>query len=363
LAPDVTLRPMQPKISIQPDWRTDDFDFDLPPELIAQKPAEPRDSARLLHLPRQGMAGDKHVHDLPELLQPGDLLIFNDTRVIPARLFGARGDVGVEVLLHRKTAPQTWLALAKPGKRLHKNDVIDFAPGFSAIVLEKREDGEILIRFAAEDENIPALLETHGETPLPPYIRRDEGASAEDRAAYQTIYATREGAIAAPTAGLHFTPDLVTRLATQGIECATVTLHVGLGTFLPVKAERLGDHVMHAEWGEISPGIAAYITKARRERRRIVAVGTTSLRLIESAADENGVVHPFKGDTDLFIYPGYSFRAVDKLLTNFHLPKSTLFMLVCAFAGMQRMQEVYEHARMLRYRFYSYGDACLLEKA
>jgi S-adenosylmethionine:tRNA ribosyltransferase-isomerase len=348
----------QPK---QPDLRAADFDFDLPPELIAQVPVTPRDRARLLHVSTGGLA-DHHVYNLPDLLRAGDLLVMNDTKVIPARLYGKRGDVEIEVLLHKKSTPQTWLAFARPGKRLHKGDQIIFAPDFSADVIEKREDGEILVRFSATDEKLPALLEAYGQTPLPPYIKREHDRP-EDRARYQTIYAAREGAVAAPTAGLHFTPELLANLVKRGIECATVTLHVGAGTFLPVKAELVKDHAMHAEWGEIAPGTAAYINKARREGHRIVAVGTTSLRLLEAAADEKGVVQPFKSETDIFITPGYRFRAVDALLTNFHLPQSTLFMLVSAFAGMERMRKAYEYAITQRYRFYSYGDATLLEKA
>ncbi len=343
------------------ELRTADFDFDLPPDLIAQKPVEPRDHARLLHVGAQTLS-DKHVFDLPDLLREGDLLVMNDTRVIPARLYGKRGEVEIEILLHKKQASQTWLAFARPGKRLHAGDQIIFAPDFSAELLEKREDGEVLIRFSVPDEKLPALLDQYGETPLPPYIKR-EGAEPQDRERYQTIYAAHDGAVAAPTAGLHFTPQLIANLAPRGIECATVTLHVGAGTFLPVKAEFVKDHAMHAEWGEITLGIASYINKAKREGRRIVAVGTTSLRLLESAVDETGGLCPFTGETDIFITPGYRFRIADALLTNFHLPQSTLFMLVSAFAGMDRMREAYEYAIAQQYRFYSYGDTSLLERA
>jgi S-adenosylmethionine:tRNA ribosyltransferase-isomerase len=346
-----------PKLS---DLRTSDFDFDLPPEFIAQTPVEPRDRAKLLHVGAR--LSDRHVYDLPGLLRAGDVLVLNDTKVIPARLYGKRGEVEIEILLHKKQTPQTWLAFAKPGKRLKVGDKIVFAPDFSAEVLEKREDGEVLLSFAVADKQLFALLEKHGHAPLPPYIKREKN-NPDDRARYQTVYATREGAIAAPTAGLHFTPELFAKLAARGIECANVTLHVGAGTFLPVKADHVKDHVMHAEWGEIAPGIAAYLNKVHGEGRRIVAVGTTSLRLLEAAADAQGIIRPFKGETDIFITPGYRFCAVDALFTNFHLPKSTLFMLACAFAGMERMRAAYEHAKTSGYRFYSYGDACLLEKA
>jgi len=340
---------------------TSDFDFDLPSEFIAQTPTNPRDHAKLLRV--NAAFSDHHVYDLPDLLRAGDLLIFNDTKVIPARLYGKRGDAEIEILLHKKYAPQVWQVFAKPGKRLHKGDRVDFAPDLSAEVLEKCEGGEILVRFSATDEELPALLEAHGEMPLPPYIKREKGGDPNDRARYQTIYATRDGAVAAPTAGLHFTPKLLAGFTARGIECANVTLHVGAGTFLPVKAEHVKDHTMHAEWGEISPGIASYINHARSEGRRVVAVGTTSLRLLEAATDAKGTVQPFQGETDIFIAPGYQFRAADALITNFHLPKSTLFMLVSAFAGLERMRQAYEHAKAGGYRFYSYGDTSLLERS
>jgi S-adenosylmethionine:tRNA ribosyltransferase-isomerase len=352
-----------------PAWRTDDFDFVLPTELIAQTPVEPRDHARLLHV-QPDRFSDRHIFDLPDLLRTGDLLVMNDTRVIPARLYGKReraaqlgGAIEIEILLHKKQGPQTWLAFAKPGKRLHVGDKVIFAPDFSTTIIEKHESGEILLQFSASDAELPPLLERYGEMPLPPYIQREKGGRAKDRARYQTVYAAQAGAVAAPTAGLHFTPELLAKLEAKGIEHATVTLHVGAGTFLPVKADLVKDHVMHAEWGEISPTIAARINKVKNAGGRIVAVGTTSLRLLESAADDKGTVHPFNGDTAIFITPGYRFKAVDVLLTNFHLPRSTLFMLVSAFAGMERMRKAYEYAMERRYRFYSYGDATLLEKA
>jgi len=347
--------------SPQRDWRTDDFDFDLPQERIAQTALEPRDSARLLHV-TPGKLMDRHIYDLPDLLRPGDVLVTNNTKVIPARLYGKRGDVAVEVLLHKKGAPQTWLAFARPGKRLRVGDTLIFAADFSAEILEKQDDGQILIRFSTKDDALFPLLQKYGEPPLPPYIKREVGQAKLDESRYQTVYAAQEGAVAAPTAGLHFTPELLAKLEAKGIQRVNVTLHVGAGTFLPVKAERLSDHVMHAEWGEVTAEAAALLNKAKKEGRRIVAVGTTSLRLLESAIDEKGTVHAFAKDTAIFIYPGYLFRAVDILLTNFHLPKSTLFMLVCAFAGKESMEAAYAHAIAQSYRFYSYGDATFLER-
>lgn len=341
---------------------TEDFNFDLPEALIAQTPVTPRDAAGLLHVTRQGCA-DRHVYDLPDLLRADDLLVLNDTKVIPARLYGQRGTVKTEILLHKKQENGTWLVFARPGKRLRVGDTVVFAPDFFAEILEKRASGEVLMRFSAADAELFGFLHRYGEPPLPPYIKRGEGQAKQDQAQYQTIYAAHEGAIAAPTAGLHFTPELFAKLDAKGVQRVMVTLHVGAGTFLPVKAEHLKDHVMHAEWGEIGKATAAAINEAKRQGRRIVAIGTTSLRVLESAADEQGIIHPFHGETDIFIAPGYRFRAADALMTNFHLPKSTLFMLVCAFAGMGRMRDAYTHAIAAHYRFYSYGDACLLEHA
>jgi S-adenosylmethionine:tRNA ribosyltransferase-isomerase len=341
--------------------KTSDFDFDLPPERIAQTAVEPRDHARLLRVTRQGLS-DHHVYDLPDLLRAGDLLVMNDTRVIPARIYGKRGAVEVEVLLHKKNADKTWLAFARPGKRLRLGNRIDFAPDFQAEILEKHEGGEILLRFNVSEAELLNLLHLHGEPPLPPYIKRATGAAKADSDRYQTVYAARDGAVAAPTAGLHFTPELLAKLKSRNIDQAIVTLHVGAGTFLPVKAEYVEDHVMHAEWGEITPEVAKKINQARREGRRIVAVGTTSLRVLDSAADEGGIVRPFSEDTSIFITPGYRFRAVDALMTNFHLPQSTLFMLVSAFMGLEPMREAYAHAIKENYRFYSYGDSSLLER-
>ncbi|HEY7608501.1 MAG TPA: tRNA preQ1(34) S-adenosylmethionine ribosyltransferase-isomerase QueA [Alphaproteobacteria bacterium] len=340
-----------------------DFDFDLPRALIAEHPARPRDAARLLLVPARGAFEDRGIRDLPALLRPGDLLVLNDTRVIPARLRGRRGEAAIEVTLHKAAGAGRWRAFARPAKRLKAGQRIVFAPDFSAAVTDKGEAGEIGLDFGLGAAALIAALERHGEMPLPPYLKRPKGGSAEDRADYQTVYAAREGAVAAPTAGLHFTPALFAALAARGVERAFVTLHVGAGTFLPVKTEDVSKHVMHAEWGEISAASAAAIAAARSRGGRIGAVGSTSLRLLESAADESGTVHAWSGETRLFITPGYRFRTADMLLTNFHLPRSTLFMLVAAFAGLDRMKSAYAHAIARRYRFFSYGDACLLERA
>jgi S-adenosylmethionine:tRNA ribosyltransferase-isomerase len=345
-----------------PDYLTSDFDFDLPVDRIAQHPLDVRDRARLLSVKSEAL-NNYHVFDLPDLLRPGDLLVMNNTKVIPAQLFGKRGAVNVDVLLHKKQEDQQWSAFARPGKRLRVGDEIIFAPGFSAIILAKNDSGEIVIRFSSPDETVIKFLHRYGRPPLPPYIRRDKGTTPDDSARYQTVYATHEGAIAAPTAGLHFTSELLAKLDSKNIQRTMVTLHVGAGTFLPVKAEHIHDHVMHPEWGDISLDTANVINQARRERRRIIAIGTTSLRLLESVADEHGLVQPFSGETSLFIYPGYRFKVVSGLLTNFHLPRSTLFMLVSAFAGYTHIKAAYQHAIKNNYRFYSYGDATLLERA
>lgn len=339
--------------------KVDDFDFDLPTTLIAQRPASPRDRARLLvadHL------ADKTMADLPQYLTAGDILVFNDTRVIPARLRGKRDEAGVEVTLHMRLSADSWKAFAKPAKKLKVGNVIGFAEGFSAEVTAKGLGGEVSLRFNLSGADLMAALETHGGMPLPPYIKRDGLADAQDRSDYQTLFADREGAVAAPTAGLHFTHALMKGLADRGILHTKVTLHVGAGTFLPVKVDDTDDHVMHAEWGEVSAASVAAITAAKAAGGKVVAVGTTSLRLLESASDEGGVLHPFAGETDIFITPGYRFRIVDTLLTNFHLPRSTLFMLVSAFAGLYRMKEIYQAAISRGYRFYSYGDGCLLKR-
>jgi S-adenosylmethionine:tRNA ribosyltransferase-isomerase len=293
------------------------------------------------------------------LLQPGDLLVFNDTRVIPARLFGRRGTAAIEVTLHKCAAAARWRAFARPARKLKPGDVLAFDAGLTATVTDKAEGGEVELVFDRGGPELMAALAEVGRMPLPPYIKRPGGADSRDRQDYQTIFAAKDGAVAAPTAGLHFTPELLAALDARGIARVAITLHVGAGTFLPVKAEDTDDHVMHAEYGTIDEAAVETIARARAAGRRIVAIGTTSLRLLETAA-ATGRVQPFAGDTNLFITPGYRFKAVDLLLTNFHLPRTTLFMLVSAFAGLDRMKQAYEHAKAAQYRFYSYGDCCLL---
>ncbi len=340
--------------------RLADFDFFLPPERIAQEPVRPRDAARLLHVPQTGGPGHRRMADLPALLRPGDVLVANDSKVIPARLYGRRGPARVELLLHKPLARGEWEAFARPARRLRAGDEIVIGDDFSARLLEHEGEGRVRLAFETRGD-FHELLRRHGEAPLPPYIRRAAGESdVED---YQTIYARQDGSVAAPTAGLHFTPALLQALKERSVGFVPLTLHVGAGTFLPVKTERIEEHAMHAEAGEVSEKAAAAINAAREKGGRVVAVGTTSCRLLETAGDENGRVSPWKGETQIFLYPGARFRAVDLLLTNFHLPKSTLFMLVCAFAGTARMKEAYAEAIARDYRFYSYGDACLLEKA
>ncbi len=334
----------------------------LPRELIADRPCEPREAARLLRIPAAGGWEDRRIADLPALLRRGDLLVCNDTKVIPARLVGQRGAATVEITLHRDLGGGSWRALAKGARRLHRGDRLSFAEDFAAAVAEKHPEGDLTLQFDREAGALRTALARHGTMPLPPYIKRPRAGDPRDRDDYQTIFARVEGAVAAPTAGLHFTPALVAALARSGIECASLTLHVGPGTFVPVKTADPRDHPMHGEWGVLSADAAARIGETRRRGGRIVAVGTTSLRLLESAAAEDGEVRPFAGETRLFIMPGYRFRAVDMLLTNFHLPRSTLFMLVAALAGLERVKSAYAHAVARRYRFFSYGDACLVER-
>ena len=344
--------------------KTGDFDFDLPEGAIADRPAVPREAARLLEVGPS--LHDRRVADLPELLRAGDVLVVNDTKVIPARIVGRRGRTRVEATLLRpldRTAQgETWSALARPARRLRAGDTIEVSETFRAQVLDRVEGGEIRLRFPPGTD-VLAALEEHGETPLPPYIKRPEGADRRDRTDYQTVYARTPGAVAAPTAGLHLTRDLLARIEQRGVRVVAVTLHVGAGTFLPVKAEHVADHAIHAEWGEISPEAADAIRRHRDAGGRVVAAGTTSLRLLETAAGEDGLIEAFRGDTNLFIVPGYGFRIVDALLTNFHLPRSTLFMLVAAFSGLERMKAAYAHAAAVGYRFYSYGDATFLHRA
>jgi S-adenosylmethionine:tRNA ribosyltransferase-isomerase len=341
--------------------KVDLFDFELPRERIAAYPARPRDAARLLVVGETALE-DRIVSDLPALLRAGDLLVVNDTKVIPARLEGRRGAAHVEVTLHKHLGPGRWAAFARPAKRLGPGDRIEFSDALAASVEAKGEGGEVELDFACADATLLAALERIGAMPLPPYIPR-ETTDPADRADYQTLFAREPGAVAAPTAGLHFTEALLAALDAKGIARTSVTLHVGAGTFLPVKVEDTKDHRMHAEGGCVGEATADAINETRSRGGRIVAIGTTSLRLIESAAGDDGFVRPFAGETDIFITPGYRFRAVDLLLTNFHLPRSTLFMLVCAFAGIGRMKAAYAHAIAAGYRFYSYGDGCLLERA
>src|SRR5271163_683140 len=342
---------------MQPRMNTADFDFELPPGLIATHPARPRDRARLLDVADR--LADRSVAELPGLLEPGDVLVVNDTRVIPARLDGLRAGAKVEVTLHKREAPARWRAFARPAKRLHDGDVIEFAPDFSATVAAKAPAGDLVLQFDGDDAGLFRQLETHGRMPLPPYIRRT-AADPQDREDYQTLFAARAGAVAAPTAGLHFTPALLQAIRDRGVATVALTLHVGAGTFLPVRVDNIAEHRMHAEYGEIGADAAARINQARAAGGRVVAVGTTSLRLLETVARPDGTLVEFAGETDIFITPGYRFKIVDLLLTNFHLPRSTLFMLVCAFAGTARMHAAYRHAIATGYRFYSYGDCCLL---
>jgi len=339
--------------------KVDLFDFELPPERVALRPARPRDAARLLVVPGQGAYRDLGVRDLPQLLRAGDVLVFNDTRVIPAQLGGRRGGARIGATLHKRIDLRRWQAFVRNGRRLEEGDRIEFAAEVTAIAEQRHDDGSWTLAFAG-DEPIEVLLERAGTMPLPPYIAGKRPADEADRADYQTLFAREDGAVAAPTAALHFTPGLLAALHGAGVRRETLTLHVGAGTFLPVKAEDTADHAMHAEWGRIDAETADRLSAARQAGGRLIAVGTTSLRLIESAAAEDGTIRPFEGDTAIFITPGYRFKAIDGLMTNFHLPKSTLFMLVSALMGLERMQAAYAHAIEREYRFYSYGDASLL---
>jgi S-adenosylmethionine:tRNA ribosyltransferase-isomerase len=347
--------------------RVDLFDFALPDELIAQRPVSPRDSARLLDVATEGLS-DRTVRDLPRLLRCGDLLVFNDTKVIPARLKGVRGggngrqDVAVEVLLIRDLGAGQWLCFGRPIKRLKKGDTIAFLSGLSATVDILNADGSVVLAFDRSGAAFLSNLETSGAVPLPPYIRGGV-ADAQDRSDYQTMFARVDGSVAAPTAGLHFTPSLMSALSDAGIGATSVTLHVGAGTFQPVRVDDTDQHRMHAEWGEVPEATAQAIEQVRQAGGRIVSIGTTALRLLETVASaHDGAVRAWNGETDIFITPGFRFRTVDLLLTNFHLPRSTLFMLVAAFAGLERMKAAYAHAVAHRYRFYSYGDCCLLHR-
>jgi S-adenosylmethionine:tRNA ribosyltransferase-isomerase len=354
--------------------RVDLFDFDLPPERIALTPASPRDAARLLVVAADGGLDDAHVFDLPRLLKPGDALVVNDTRVIAARLEGIRvrgaAVAGIEATLIKRLDSSRWRALVKPAKKLKVGERIRFgeARESSACLLDaldaeveaKSEGGEVTLRFAFHGAALDEAIDRLGAPPLPPYIAARRPIAPSDRADYQTMFARQEGAVAAPTAGLHFTPELIARVEAAGAQVFRLTLHVGAGTFLPVKVDDTAGHAMHAEWGRLDAATAAALNATRARGGRVVAVGTTSARLLESAVGEDGALSPFEGETAIFIAPGYRFRAVDALLTNFHLPRSTLFMLVSAFSGLATMKRAYAHAIATGYRFYSYGDACLL---
>ncbi len=339
--------------------RVDVFDFALPPERIALRPASPRDSARMLFANGASGIGDRIVSDLPALLNRGDVLVFNDTRVIPAQLEGMRGEAKIGATLHKRIDLRRWQAFIRNAKRLREGDRIQFACGVAAIAEQRHADGSFTIAFEG-DEPVETLLERAGRMPLPPYIAGKRPTDERDKSDYQTIFAREDGAVAAPTAALHFTPELLAALDEAGIVREMLTLHVGAGTFLPVKADDTADHAMHAEWGRIDAATADRLNAARAAGNRVIAVGTTSLRLLESAAGEDNIIRPFAADTSIFITPGYQFRAVDGLMTNFHLPKSTLFMLVSALMGLERMQGLYAHAIAGKYRFYSYGDSSLL---
>ena len=338
--------------------RVDLFDFDLPADRIALRPVRPRDAARMLLVEGERIS-DGQVLDLPSILRPGDVLVFNDTRVIPAQLEGRRGDASIGATLHKREGLREWWAFVRNAKRVRDGDLIEFGGGVRASAVRRDEAGAILLAFHGE-EPVEVLLERAGRMPLPPYIASKREADAIDREDYQTIFAREKGAVAAPTAALHFTDRLLAMLDERGVRRETLTLHVGAGTFLPVKADDTADHKMHSEWGRIGQATAERLNRARAEGGRLIAVGTTSLRLLESAATDDGCVKPFEGDTAIFITPGYRFRAVDGLMTNFHLPKSTLFMLVSALMGLDVMKSAYEHAIAEKYRFYSYGDASLL---
>ena len=353
-----------------------EFDFDLADELIALHPASPRDASRLLVVRKAGALEDRHARHLAELLAPGDALVLNDTRVIPAALTGVRirdgaPGAGIAFNLNRRLAPDRWQVFARPAKRLRAGDTVRFdyagegavcgLSGLDARVESDPKGGEVILRFEFAGPDLDQGLAAIGNMPLPPYIASRRAPDAQDRSDYQTIYAREDGAVAAPTAGLHFTPELFERLKARGLSCHFVTLHVGAGTFLPMRGDTVEAHDIHAEWGTVPAQVAEALNRTRARGGRIVAVGTTSLRILETAADASGHIAAFSGDTSLFLKPGHRFRTADLLLTNFHLPKSSLFVLVAAYAGLKPMKAAYAHAIAGRYRFYSYGDACLLE--
>lgn len=358
--------------------KVDIFDFELDKDLIASQPAEPRDSCRLLDLSVEGEISDRIFTELPDLLEEGDCLVFNDTKVIPAKLYGRHGEAEVQVTLYRPVDGINWWSFVKNSKRLKENDVITFytqgipteKSDFQAIVIEKNGEDGILLQFTCAPSKLGHLLEKYGSMPLPPYIKREKPVATgedgtwdkyNDKENYQTVYAKHEGAVAAPTAGLHFTDCILEALDKKGVKKVFLTLHVGAGTFLPVKVDDTENHKMHAEYGIITPDACDIINQTKKAGKKVIAVGTTSLRLLESATDSQGIIHPFADDTDIFITPGYKFKILDMLITNFHLPKSTLFMLVCAVAGTERMKQAYQHAMDKKYHFYSYGDSSILK--
>jgi len=361
--------------------KLDAFDYDLPADRIANAPARPRESAKLLDMSQAGGFVDRHVRDLPELCRPGDVVVVNNTSVIPARLTGYRGQAKISITLHKNEITgaddavsgfsSQWRAFAKPAKKCRPDDVILFADDFAAKVLGRGAGGDVVVRFVNPlFDNAPidgvALqdgLQRYGTVPLPPYIARPDGVTAADQADYQTMFAQHPGAVAAPTAGLHFTKDLAVALEAAGVTIVEITLHVGAGTFLPVTVDNIKDHKMHAEWGAISPAVASVIATAQNNGGRIIAVGTTSLRILEACYQKYGKIHAFAGETDIFITPGFQFGVVDALVTNFHLPKSTLLMLISAFCGMGMVRDAYQHAIRHNYRFFSYGDACFMMRA
>lgn len=344
--------------------RTDLFDFELPPAHIAQEPARPRETAKLLHVTNE--LADRQIADLPNLLKSGDLLILNNTRVLPTRFAAKRDQITIDITLVESEGESDWWAFAKPGRKVRVDDRLVLANGLEAVAQEKAQDGRIRLRFDLAGQALIERIKATGSMPLPPYIKRPKGHNQRDSEHYQTVFAAHDGSVAAPTASLHLSEAMLETLQTKGIEHQFVTLHVGMGTFLPVKSETTDGHVMHKEWYDIPSITAARINEVKKAGGRIIAVGTTVIRTLESAAIDgapNGILEARSGDTKLFIQPGFEFRIVDNLLTNFHLPRSTLFMLVCAFAGLERMQDAYRHAISQDYRFFSYGDACLLEAA
>ena len=337
------------------------FDYELNSNLIAQKPCVPRDNSRLLNCTKE-VAEDLQFNDLPSILNPGDVLVINNTKVIPSRLFGKRDQVNIEVTLHMKTNNNSWKAFLKPGRKCKINDIITFQNDLKARVIEKYIEGDVLLHFNKNDGNVLKDVNYQGQMPLPPYIKRNQ-KNESDNEDYQTIFAEEVGAVAAPTAGLHFTDELIYKLKSKGVLFAPITLHVGAGTFLPVKVDNIQDHQMHEEWGCLSKNTSHIINKAIQKNKRIISVGTTSLRILETVANlKNGRIEPWSGVTNLFITPGFKFKIVDLLITNFHLPKSTLLMLVSAFHGKERTFERYKYAIEKKYRFFSYGDSCIFSK-